>query len=144
MSTASILNERERIEKEEEKGKAKHKKFEEEELASLLTDFRQLSKTDQKKAVVMAVSSFSPGDKEQIAEQGGILPDRFIARSIIIAFLIILIGSFLAFVVFSYLGIKDDLLFTLITTTGGFLAGVFVPSPSSLRKTNELQPGIPS
>jgi len=54
-------------------------------------------------------------------------------RLIVIAFVCIFATSFLAFVVFVYLGVKADLLFTLINTTGGFLAGLLVPSPNQPR-----------
>lgn len=58
-----------------------------------------------------------------------------ITRVIVIAFVFIMAGSFLALVLFDWLGIKanTDLLFTLITTTGGFLAGLLVPNPGSAK-----------
>jgi hypothetical protein len=54
-------------------------------------------------------------------------------RVIVIAFVFIMAGSFLALVLFDGLGIKTDtnLLFTLINATGGFLAGLLVPYPGS-------------
>ncbi len=96
----------------------------------------QLTKEQRRKFAIEVMSLLQLTERNEVARQIGMpAPDQatidFMMRLIVISFVFIFVGSFLAFVAFAYLGMKADLLFTLITTAGGFLAGLLVPSPNS-------------
>src|SRR5260221_7439108 len=103
-----------------------------------LTHLSHLSKEHRKKATLQLLNQLQLADRTEIAQETGVFSvDQktrdFIMRVIVISFVFIMAGSFLALVLFDWLGTKAniDLLFTLITTTGGFLAGLLVPGPGS-------------
>jgi uncharacterized membrane protein YbhN (UPF0104 family) len=103
-----------------------------------LSRLSHLSKERRKKAALQLLNQLQLADRTEIAQQTGVFSVNqktrdFIMRIIVIAFIFIMAGSFLALVLFDWLGTKanTDLLFTLITTTGGFLAGLLVPGPGS-------------
>jgi uncharacterized membrane protein YbhN (UPF0104 family) len=109
-----------------------------------LSRLSHLSKEHRKNAAIRLLNQLRLADRTEIAQETGIFSVNqktrdFIMRIIVIAFIFIMAGSFLALVLFDWLGTKPntDLLFTLITTTGGFLAGLLVPSPGS-SKANQL------
>ena len=64
------------------------------------------------------------------------MKDR-IMSVIVITFVFIMVGSFLALVLFEGLGIKTDtnVLLSLINATAGFLVGLLVPTPGSSKAT---------
>jgi len=103
-----------------------------------LSRLSHLSKERRKKAAVQLLHQFQLADRTEIAQETGMFPVNqktrdLVMKVIVIAFVFIMTGSFLAMVLFDWLMIKTntDLLFTLITTTGGFLAGLLVPSPGA-------------
>ena len=107
-------------------------------LEEALSHLSHLSKERRKKAALQLLNQLQLADRTEIAQETGVFSvnqktREFITRLIVIAFVFIMAGSFLALVLFDWLGTKanTDLLFTLITTTGGFLAGVLVPGPGS-------------
>jgi hypothetical protein len=98
--------------------------------------FTQLPKERRRKVAIEVMSLLQFTERNEVAQQMGLLaPNQatldFIMKLIVITFVVIIVASFLAFVAFVYLGIKADLLFTLISTAAGFL----VPSPN-LPRTN--------
>jgi hypothetical protein len=106
----------------------------------VLTRLSHLSKERRKKAAIQLLNQLHFADRTEIAQETGVFSVNqktrdLITRVIVIAFVFIMAGSFLALVLFDWLGTKanTDLLFTLITTTGGFLAGLLVPSPGSAK-----------
>lgn len=103
-----------------------------------LSRLSHLSKERCKKAAIQLLNQLHLADRTEIAQETGVFSVNqktrdLITRVIVIAFVLIMTGSFLALVLFDWLETKanTDLLFTLITTTGGFLAGLLVPSPGS-------------
>ncbi len=109
-------------------------------LEEALSRLSHLSKERRKKGALQLLNQLQLADRTEIAQETGIFSvnqktREFITRLIVIAFVFIMAGSFLALVLFDWLGTKanTDLLFTLITSTGGFLAGLLVPSPGSAK-----------
>lgn len=105
-----------------------------------LSRLSHLSKERRKKAALKLLNQLQLADRTEIAQETGIFSVNqktrdFITRLIVIAFVFIMAGSFLTLMLFDWLGTKanTDLLFTLITSTGGFLAGLLVPSPGSTK-----------
>ena len=103
-----------------------------------LTCLFHLSKERRKKAAIQLLNQLHLADRTEIAQETGVFSVNqktrdLVTRLIVIAFVFIMAGSFLALVLFDWLGTKanTDLLFTLITSIGGFLAGLLVPSPGS-------------
>jgi uncharacterized membrane protein YbhN (UPF0104 family) len=103
-----------------------------------LSHLSHLSKERRKKAALQLLNQLHLADRTEIAQEAGVFSVNqqtrdLITRVIVSTFVFIMAGAFLALVLFDWLGAKanTDLLFTLITTTGGFLAGLLVPSPSS-------------
>jgi len=103
-----------------------------------LSHLSHLSKERRKKAALQLLNQLQLADRTEIAQETGVFSVNqktrdFIMSVIVISFVFIMAGSFLSLVLFDWLGTKanTDLLFTLITTTGGFLAGLLVPSPGS-------------
>ncbi len=103
-----------------------------------LSQLSHLSKERRKKVALQLLNQLHLTDRTEIARGTGVFSVNqktrdLITRVIVIAFVFIMAGSFLALVLFDWLGTKanTDLLFTLITTTGGFLAGLLVPGPGS-------------
>ena len=104
----------------------------------VLTRLSPVSKERRKKAALQLLNQLRLAERTEIAQEAGVFSVNqktrdLITRVIVIAFVFIMAGSFLALVLFDWLGtrVNTDLLFTLITTTGGFLAGLLVPSPGS-------------
>ncbi len=98
-------------------------------LEEALSHLSHLSKERRKKAALQLLNQLQLADRTEIAQETGV----FSVNQKTISFVFIMAGSFLSLVLFDWLGTKanTDLLFTLITTTGGFLAGVLVPGPGS-------------
>jgi hypothetical protein len=103
-----------------------------------LSRLSRLPKDRRKKAAIQLLNQLHLADRAEIAQETGIFTVNqktrdFIMSVIVIAFIFIMAGSFLALVLFDWLGTKanTDLLFTLITSIGGFLAGLLVPGPGS-------------
>ncbi len=103
-----------------------------------LSHLMSLSKERRKKAALQLLDQLPLADRTEIAQETGIFSVNqktkdLIMRVIVIAFVFIMAGSFLALVLFDGMGIKTDtnLLFTLINATAGFLAGLLVPNPGS-------------
>jgi hypothetical protein len=103
-----------------------------------LSHLMHLSKERRKKAALQLLNQLPLTDKTEIAHETGIFSVNqktkdLVMSVIVIAFVFIMAGSFLALVLFDGLGIKTEtnLLFTLINATGGFLAGLLVPNPGS-------------
>jgi hypothetical protein len=103
-----------------------------------LSRLSHLSKERRKKAAIQLLNQLQLADRTEIAQETGVFSVHqqtrdFITRVIVITFVFIMAGSFLALMLFDWQGTKanTDLLFTLITSTGGFLAGLLVPSPGS-------------
>jgi hypothetical protein len=105
-----------------------------------LSRLSHLSKERRKKAAIQLLNQLQLADRTEIAQETGVFSVHqqtrdFITRVIVITFVFIMAGSFLALMLFDWQGTKanTDLLFTLITSTGGFLAGLLVPSPGSAK-----------
>jgi hypothetical protein len=105
-----------------------------------LSCLSHLSKERRKKAAIQLLNQLHLDDRTEIAQETGVFSvnqktRHFIMRVIVIAFVFNMVGSFLALVLFDWLVTKanTDLLLTLTTTTGGFLAGLLVPSPGSAK-----------
>jgi uncharacterized membrane protein YbhN (UPF0104 family) len=103
-----------------------------------LSRLEPLSKERRKKAALQLLSQLSPAERTDIAQETGMfsVDDKtkdFIMSAIVISFVFIMVGSFLALVLFEGLGIKTDInvLFSLINATAGFLVGLLVPTPGS-------------
>src|SRR5258708_15064589 len=96
-------------------------------LEEALSRLSHLSKERRKKATLQLLNQLQLADRTEIAQETGVFSVNQKTRDFIMA------GSFLSLVLFDWLGTKanTDLLFTLITTTGGFLAGLLVPGPGS-------------
>jgi uncharacterized membrane protein YbhN (UPF0104 family) len=103
-----------------------------------LSRLEHLSKERRKQAALQLLSQLSPAERTDIAQKTGMFSvdhktkDR-IMSIIVITFVFIMVGSFLALVLFEGLGIKTDtnVLFSLINATAGFLVGLLVPTPGS-------------
>ena len=105
-----------------------------------LSCLSHLSKERRKKAAIQLLNQLHLDDRTEIAQETGVFSvnqktRHFIVRVIVIAFVFNMVRSFLALVLFDWLVTKanTDLLLTLTTTTGGFLAGLLVPSPGSAK-----------
>ena len=103
-----------------------------------LSYLMHLSKERRKKAALQLLNQLPLADRTEIAHETGIFSVNqktrdLIMKVIVIAFVFIMAGSFLALVLFDGLGIKTEtnLLFTLINATAGFLAGLLDPNPGS-------------
>jgi hypothetical protein len=103
-----------------------------------LSSLSHLSKERRKIVALQLMNQLHLADTTETAQETGISSVNqktrdLIMRVIVFAFVFIVVGSFLALVLFDVLGIKADtnLLFTLITITGGFLGGILVPTPGS-------------
>ncbi|SRR6266487_1047611 len=107
-----------------------------------LSRLMHLSKERRKKAALQLLYQLPPTDRTEIAQETGIFSvnqktkDR-IMSVIVITFVFIMVGSFLALVLFEGMGIKADtnVLFALMNATGGFLVGLLVPNPGSSKAT---------
>jgi len=103
-----------------------------------LSHLMHLSKERRKKAALQVLNQLPHAERTEIAQETGIFSVNqktkdLVMRVIVIAFVFIMAGSFLALVLFDGLLIKTEtnLLFTLINATAGFLAGLLVPNPGS-------------
>jgi hypothetical protein len=107
-----------------------------------LSRLTHLSKERRKKAALQLLYQLPLAERAEIAQETGMFSvDRktkdLIMSVIVITFVFIMAGSFLALVLFDGLGIKTDtnVLFSLINATAGFLVGLLVPTPGSAKTT---------
>ena len=107
-----------------------------------LSHLIHLSKERRKKAALQFLNQLPLAERTEIAQETGICSVNqktkdLVMRVIVIAFVFIMAGSFLALVLFEGMGIKADtnVLFALINAAGGFLVGLLVPTPGSSKAT---------
>jgi hypothetical protein len=111
-------------------------------LEEALSRLTHLSKERRKKAALQLLYQLPLADRTDIAQETGMFSVNqktkdLIMSIIVITFVFIMAGSFLALVLFDGLRIKTDtnVLFTLMNATGGFLIGLLVPNPGSSKAT---------
>jgi hypothetical protein len=105
-----------------------------------LSRLTHVSKERRKKAALQLLYQLPLADRTEVAQETGIFSVNektkdLIMSVIVITFVFIMAGSFLALVLFDGMGIKADtnVLFALINATGGFLVGLLVPNPGSAK-----------
>jgi uncharacterized membrane protein YbhN (UPF0104 family) len=103
-----------------------------------LARLAHLSKERRKQAALQLLYQLPGAERTDIAQETGMITvdqklKDLIMSVIVITFVFIMAGSFLALVLFEGMGIKADtnVLFAVMNATGGFLVGLLVPTPGS-------------
>ncbi len=108
------------------------------ELSQLRSDVQALAPDQRKQLAIEAAAGLSSEDKEAVSRAVLPLPPPDTTAKIwlvvVLAFVIVFVGSFFTLAFFLYNGKATDNLFTAFTTVSAFLAGLLAPSPVANRQ----------
>ena len=116
-----------------------------EQVSALIGSARSLPSGAKLDAIKQAVGELPEAERRQVARSAGPLAPPRDARVlwliVVIAFATVLVGSFLTIAIGIFVGpqnggiAKPELALSMFTSVVGFLAGLFVPSPSTESRT---------